>query len=216
MSKGLGVNRKGKSKRGRLPPFVPLLVATMDSSAWRATSHGARLLYISLKKRASNDASNNGNIFLSQREAKAEVGGSTDSIVRWFRELEHYGFIVMTQPATNRICPRWRLTELGAPRMQVGPTRDFQKWDGSRFQAAQKQNQRLDIGNAALGNEERQRLEMRNADRSQRLDIGNREAAPSAWKQGTDLEVPSTPTRQGERTEDAGKEAATVHALRSR
>jgi hypothetical protein len=34
-----------KSKdKGRLSPFVPLLISTLDSPAWKALSHGARSL----------------------------------------------------------------------------------------------------------------------------------------------------------------------------
>ena len=35
-----------KRDKGRLPQFVPLLVSTLDSRAWRAMSHGARSLYV--------------------------------------------------------------------------------------------------------------------------------------------------------------------------
>jgi hypothetical protein len=43
------MSRKRKDK-GRLPPFVPLDVEVMSSLAWRATSHGARWLYVHLKR----------------------------------------------------------------------------------------------------------------------------------------------------------------------
>ena len=33
-----------KHGKNRLPPFVPLLISTMDSRAWQALSHGARSL----------------------------------------------------------------------------------------------------------------------------------------------------------------------------
>ena len=40
-------------EKGRLPPFVPLDQEVMRSPAWRATSFGARWLYVHLKRRWS-------------------------------------------------------------------------------------------------------------------------------------------------------------------
>ena len=57
------VDAKGRNK-GRLPPFVPLLVDTLDTPAWRTMSHGARSLYIAIRRRLSNDARNNGRVFV--------------------------------------------------------------------------------------------------------------------------------------------------------
>lgn len=112
--------------------------------AWRATSFGARWLYVHLKRRWSFKQRNNGRIFLSQRDAQEEMGaGTRDSISRWFRELQHYGFIVMTDSGGLGVdrkgkAPHWRLTELEAPGGRNGdtlmlPTKDFNRWDGVRF-----------------------------------------------------------------------------------
>jgi hypothetical protein len=87
---------------------------------------------------------NNGRLFLSHRDAIKEIGGpQRDSISRWFRELQHYGFIVQTEAGCLGIdgkgkAPRWRLTELEAPGGRDSstlmlPTRDFLKWDGTKF-----------------------------------------------------------------------------------
>jgi hypothetical protein len=133
-----------KSKdKGRLRPFVPLDVEVTMSPAWRATSFGARLLYIHLKRRWSFKQKNNGRLFLSHRDAQEEIGGSRDSISRWFRELQHYGFIIMTSPGCLGVegkgkAPRWRLTELEALGGRNGntwmpPTKDFNRWDGTKF-----------------------------------------------------------------------------------
>jgi hypothetical protein len=40
--------------------FVPLLLDTIDAPAWRAMSHGAKLLYVALRRRVRSD--NNGKI----------------------------------------------------------------------------------------------------------------------------------------------------------
>ena len=130
-------------EKGRLPPFVPLDQEVMRSPAWRATSFGARWLYVHLKRRWSFKQKNNGRIFLSHRDAQEEIGGNRDSISRWFRELQHYGFIVMTDPGGLGVngkgkAPHYRLTELEAPGGRNGstwmlPTKDFNRWNGTKF-----------------------------------------------------------------------------------
>ena len=122
--------------KNRLPPFVPLLIHTLDAPAWSALSHGAKMLYIAVKRRYSFNMRNNGRIFLSQRDAAKELRSHHNEIARWFRELQHYGFIVMTMPAFLGVqgrgkAPRWRLTELGY--MTNPPTRDFTHWNGTPF-----------------------------------------------------------------------------------
>jgi hypothetical protein len=134
-----------RNDKGRLAPFVPLDQEVMRSTAWRAASMGARILYIHLKRRWSFKQKNNGRIFLSQRDAQEEMGvANRDSISRWFRELQHYGFIVMTNPGGLGVdgkgkAPHWRLTELEAPGGRNGntwmlPTKDYLKWDAVPFQ----------------------------------------------------------------------------------
>jgi hypothetical protein len=99
-------------------------------------SHGARSLYIALKRFYNVNAHNNGRIFLSQRDAAERLGSHHNEIARWFRELQHYGFIVQTSfsglgVAGKGVAPHWRLTELGF--MGDPPTRDFLKWSGKKF-----------------------------------------------------------------------------------
>jgi hypothetical protein len=133
---GRDKHERERRDKGRLPPFVPLLIATLDTPAWRALSHGARSLYVGLKRRYSPNSHNNGRLFLSQRDAEKELGSHHNQIARWYRELKHYGFIVMQTPGALGVdgkgqAPRWRLTELGY--MRDPPTRDFDRWDGKRF-----------------------------------------------------------------------------------
>jgi hypothetical protein len=48
----MGRDRHEKDRQQqRLPPFVPLLIDTLDQPAWRALSHGAQMLYVALKRR---------------------------------------------------------------------------------------------------------------------------------------------------------------------
>src|SRR5438045_2271156 len=93
----MGGDRWNKQRQNRLPQFVPVFHGTLDSPAWRAMSHGARSLLISLKRRYFPNDHNNGRIFLSQRDAAEEIGSHHNQIARWFRELKHYGFIVETR-----------------------------------------------------------------------------------------------------------------------
>jgi hypothetical protein len=133
----MGADKHEKERRReRLPPFVPLLIDTLDTPAWKAMSHGARSLYVALKRQYNVQSHNNGRMFLSQRKAAHDVGSHHNEIARWFRELQHYGFIVKTAPGylggdRKGKAPRWRLTELGY--MHNPPTRDFRRWNGTAF-----------------------------------------------------------------------------------
>jgi hypothetical protein len=125
-----------RKEKGRLPPFVPLLTGTLDAPACKALSHGARSLYVALKRRYNRDVHNNGRIYLSQRDAVEEIGSHHNEIARWYRELQHYGFIVLHAPHSLGVegkgkSPHWRLTEIGY--MHEPPTRDFARWNGQKF-----------------------------------------------------------------------------------
>jgi hypothetical protein len=136
------MSKRQDNNKGRLPPFVPLLLDTLKTPAWKATSHGARSLYVALKSRYRSDIHNNGRVYLAQRKAADEIGSKTEQVTRWFRELQHFGFIVMTEPGYLGVdgegqAPRWRLTEIGY--MKDPPTRDFLHWKGEPF-VEKKQN----------------------------------------------------------------------------
>jgi hypothetical protein len=126
------------------PHFVMVTETVLDAPAWRAMSHGARSLYIALKRRYWQNRKNNGHIYLPQRKAMKELGSGISQIVRWYRELQYYGFIVMMSPGYLGVdgkgrAPRWRLTEVAYMRgisskgMDDMPTMDFLKWNGVRF-----------------------------------------------------------------------------------
>ena len=150
----MGSDKHEKDRKNRLPPFVPLLIATLNQPAWRALSHGAQVLYIALRRRYSVNFHNNGKIFLSQRMAAKELNSHHNQIARWFRELQHYGFIVLSQPGWLGVegkgkAPRWRLTELGY--MRDFPTRDYEKWDGTPF-VNQKKSRARKAARSVAGN----------------------------------------------------------------
>jgi hypothetical protein len=87
---------------------------------------------------------NNGRIFLSERDAMEEMGATNrKSIRRWFRELEHFGFIVKTAEHHLGVdgkgkAAQWRLTELEAPLADSKEaTLDYKRWDGTPFNGNQ-------------------------------------------------------------------------------
>jgi hypothetical protein len=125
------------SKPPKTPIFVMLLKETLDSPAWKAMSHRARSLYVALRRRYNQTVHNNGRIYLAQRKAAEEIGSKQIYVGRWFRELQHYGFIVLERPGCLGVngkgqAPKWRLTELGY--MNDPPTREFMQWQpGNTF-----------------------------------------------------------------------------------
>jgi hypothetical protein len=65
-----------------------------------------------------------------------ELCSTHNEIARWFRELQHFGFIARTTAGYLGVngkgkAPHWRLTELSY--MTDSPTRDFARWDGTPF-----------------------------------------------------------------------------------
>jgi hypothetical protein len=82
----------------RLRLFLQLHLDLLDAPAWRATSAAGRLLYVTLRRRHNSKHNNNGDIFISQREAAEELGFTRPTVAKSFRELEYHGFIVMTSP----------------------------------------------------------------------------------------------------------------------
>jgi len=110
------------------------------SPAWKQMTFGARLLYFELRRRFHN---NNGHIYCSQREAGEALGHKDrTAIANWFRELQHYGFIVQTEAPCLGVdgkgkSTHWRLTELPTRNKNGAEldaaTKDFLRWDGEVF-----------------------------------------------------------------------------------
>ena len=132
---------RGKSRayeKGRIAgPFVPMLIETTNSPAWKAMSAFARVIYhTSLKSRYRPKDYNNGRIYASTRDIAEETGFNQKTAARGLREIEYYGFAIKTSAAFLGVdgkgkAAHWRLTELGY--MTEPPTRDFLKWDGIKF-----------------------------------------------------------------------------------
>jgi hypothetical protein len=149
--------RKHKGK-GKLPPFVPLIRTTVQTPAWKALSFGARCLYHDLRGFLRIDNLNNGKVYRAYRAAAKDLGTkSLRSVQRWFRELEHYGFIVMTTGPClgvdgDGIGAHWRITEcpsFDGKGTHIAPTRDFEKWDGVLFDDPHKTESRIPKGNGS-------------------------------------------------------------------
>ena len=125
-----------RKNKGRLSPFVAVTKSTINTPAWKVLSHGARSLYVAIKGRYNTNLQNG--VYLSTRQAAKELGPASkkDAIARWFRELMHYGFIVMVSGAYLGVegkgkAPHYRLTEewyLNKP-----PTREFMDWQGDLY-----------------------------------------------------------------------------------
>jgi hypothetical protein len=114
---GSGTMSRHHEDKGRLAPFIPITKEIWESKAWRRMSTGARLLYIALRGRYIIKAPNNGHVYLSTRKAAQELGSDQKQVRRWYRELQHYGFIVQTRAGSVGLdgkgeAPHWRLTEL--------------------------------------------------------------------------------------------------------
>jgi hypothetical protein len=141
------MSRRNKDK-GRLPDFVPLIKSTLKTPAWRAMSHGARSLYVSLKARYNTRLQNG--VYMSARMGAEELGSSKDYVARWHHELQHYGFIRVIEGKEARLgsdgegmAAHVRLTEhwyAGEP-----PTRDFDRWDGAKFRYQKKKQKQKPV-----------------------------------------------------------------------
>jgi len=103
----------------------------MKTLAWNGLPHGARLHLLLLMANHNTNLQNH--VFLSTRDAARKLGSNRDYVRRWFRELQHYGFIVMLNPGGPGVegrgkAPHYRLTECWYAGQK--PTRDFEGWDG--------------------------------------------------------------------------------------
>jgi hypothetical protein len=138
----------GKRDKGRLPNFVPLIKSTLKTPAWLATSHGARSLYVSLKVRYNTRLQNG--VYMSARMGAEELGSSKDYVARWHHELQHYGFTPVIDGKEARLgfdgegmAAHVRLTE--HPYAGKPPTRDFERWDGTKFKYQKKKQKQKPV-----------------------------------------------------------------------
>lgn len=74
--------------------FVQLTEYMQASHAWASLRPGPRALYIELKRRFNG--TNNGELYLSHRDAANSLNVARNTVAGWFRELEQRGFIRKT------------------------------------------------------------------------------------------------------------------------
>ena len=107
-----------KSKKRGVGQFVQLHQWFMATEAWATLKPGPRALYVELKRRFNG--ANNGDIFLSHREAAKAINVNRNTITAYFAELQERGFIEMTQgphlgPAGIGQASKWFLEEEPTP-----------------------------------------------------------------------------------------------------
>jgi hypothetical protein len=149
------MSRKSRASGDRIKgQFIYLFHETLRSPAYKRLSYGARALFTALRMKFSLSNNNNGRLFLCQRDVEKELGhkGGRNDVANWFRELQHYGFIVQTEGASlgtdgKGKAPRWRITDLptrSASNQFNEPTKDFLHWDGVLFERHVRPSRRMD------------------------------------------------------------------------
>ena len=117
-----------KHKRGA-PQFVMLYNWMIDSEAWLDLKPQPRALYLLIKRRFNG--SNNGEIYLSHREAAKLLNMHRNSIGTYFDVLIEHGFLKQTTrphlgPSGVGQAAKWELTEL--PVNNRPATKEFMRW----------------------------------------------------------------------------------------
>ena len=131
-------------KRGQSASFIQLHNWFCDCPSWRSLKPGPRALYLELKRRFNGG--NNGELYLSHREASIALCIGRDTAGSYFADLQHAGFILQTLghclgPSGLGQSAKWALTELplnGAP-----ASKQFMSW--------KKQNPRRKIQHSLAG-----------------------------------------------------------------
>src|SRR5215472_10436956 len=123
-----------KIDKGRLPQFVPMFKHTVSSKAYVALSVGARAALFELTKMYNGKSQNA--VFLSSRDGAERLGACKDTVCKWLRELEHYGFIAVVRGAFLGVegvgkATLYRLTD--RPFAGKLSTMEFDAWDGVLF-----------------------------------------------------------------------------------
>jgi hypothetical protein len=129
-SKGRGVDVKGKSKKDA--HHVRHYSFELQSLAYRSLCVGARALLTEIKDLFNG--SNNGELFLSVRDAADKLNVGKSAASDWFADLVDRGFIrpkveagfSWKTAARARKATCWILTEYATG--GAAPTRDFQHW----------------------------------------------------------------------------------------
>ncbi|EEX15851.1 conserved hypothetical protein [Citreicella sp. SE45] len=123
--------KRHKKGAGR---FVQLTEYMQATAAWRDLKPGPRALYVELKRRFTG--SNNGEIFLSYRDAAKLLNVHFNTVGAYFAALEDHGFIRMTVgphlgPSGIGQAAKWALEEM--PTQDGRPaTKGFVTWQSEK------------------------------------------------------------------------------------
>ena len=115
--------KRGKGK------FIQFDHWVYDSAAWQTLKPGPRALYLEMKRRYNGF--NNGEIFLSQRDAAKALNVGRDTVEKYRAELVAKGFIVKTKGHHLGVAgvgqsAHWALTEYSVG--MAKPTYGFKAW----------------------------------------------------------------------------------------
>ena len=115
--------QKGEDRFVRHPHWL------MNSPAWKSLSPTARCVEMELKK--LYNGRNNGDIYLSVREAAKRVGVSPNTAQKALYELVDRGFIIPKQKGSfgwkKGVATSWILTE--EKYNDALPTKNFMRWE---------------------------------------------------------------------------------------
>lgn len=128
------VKRNGRS--GGESRHVRLYHWLLNSPAWQSLGAVSRAVYVELS--GLYMGSNNGELFMSVREAGSRLNIDKNTAARAFRELEDRGFIRPLQKGSfhwkARHATSWVLTE--HPVGDVAATKEFMKWKAAENQTS--------------------------------------------------------------------------------
>lgn len=130
MSRGRGVDQKGRSKKDA--SHVRIYRFEQETLAYQSLCVGARALLIEV--RSLYNGNNNGALFLSVREAGRRMNVGKDAAAEWFADLIDRGWIRpkveagfnWKTAARARMASCWIITNEATD--DAAPTRDYQKW----------------------------------------------------------------------------------------
>ena len=111
----MSIRRAYKTHKKGTPQFVMLYNWMIDSEAWLDLKAQPRALYLLIKRRFNGN--NNGEIYLSHRDAAQLLNMHRNSIGRYFDVLIEHGFLKQTSrphlgPSGVGQSSKWELTEL--------------------------------------------------------------------------------------------------------
>jgi hypothetical protein len=181
-------NRRKVKKQ---PDWISVYRLTFKSAAWQALSVGARAVYVELAANYNTRMENA--VYLSVRTGAKRLGVSKTTVVKWLRELQHYGFIVLIRGGSLGIegyglAQTFRLTD--RPYANSRPTFDFQNWTGELFEPAKHTMTEADKERRNRDRKKQNPVPAAGTPRTSGRDIVESGRASSLCTSGRDIETP--------------------------